>query len=201
MRWVGSLITSFPNTTTGIAALTGSTARSRALGAATARLESPTLSEADGLAVVRALFGIELPGVHSLLDMEMGFPDEFFSQVVYGETQRALDAIGPDKTICWVSTGRAPHAGDAMTARDLYKILTPRVRPVSSAFSFIPTPNPAQPSGIFSPICAARRGKKIWTDLTGRPTRRAQPSAATANPSATDRTAALLQPGIRGMYT
>ena len=93
---------------------------------------NPTLSEADGLAVVRALFGIELPGVHSLLDMEMGFPDEFFSQVVYGETQRAADAIGPDKTICWVSTGRAPHAGDAMTARDLYTADTGRLAPGQS---------------------------------------------------------------------
>ena len=75
MRWVGSLTTSFPNTTTGIAALTlyGTVARwvQRLLD------WNPTLSEADGLAVVRALFGIELPGVHSLLDMEMGFPTSF----------------------------------------------------------------------------------------------------------------------------
>ena len=103
---------------------------------------NPTLSEADGLAVVRALFGIELPGVHSLLDMEMGFPDEFFSQVVYGETQRALEAIGADKTICWVSTGRAPHAGDAMTARDLYKILDSSRQAGLKRFLFHPDPEP-----------------------------------------------------------
>ena len=54
------LITFFPNTTTGIVALMASTARLHA-GATTARL-NPTLSEADGLAVVRA-FGIELPGI------------------------------------------------------------------------------------------------------------------------------------------
>ncbi len=102
---------------------------------------NPSLSEADGLAVVRSLFGIELPGVHSLLDMEMGFSPEFFSQLVYGETERALEAIGQDKTICWVSTGRAPHAGDAMTARDLYGILDASRRAGLKRFLFHPDPD------------------------------------------------------------
>ena len=85
---------------------------------------NPSLSEEDGLALTKSLFGLELPGVHSLPDLEMGFPEEFFSKVVYNETRRALEAIqDDDKVICWVSTGRSPHGGDAMTARDLYGIL------------------------------------------------------------------------------
>ena len=59
------------------------------------------------------------------MDMEMGFPDEFFSKVVYSETRRALAGINdPSKVIAWVSTGRGPHGGDPMPARDLYGILT-----------------------------------------------------------------------------
>ena len=86
---------------------------------------NPTLSEEDCFAVVKCLFGIELPGIHALADMEMGFPEEFFSEVVYSETRRALDAVGDDdKVICWVSTSRQPHRGDAMPARDLHGILT-----------------------------------------------------------------------------
>ena len=86
---------------------------------------NPTLTEGDGFAVVKALFGLELPGIQSLMDMEMGFPEEFFSQVVYNETRRALDAVeDPDRVIAWVGTGRSPHAGDPMPARDLHGILT-----------------------------------------------------------------------------
>ena len=86
---------------------------------------NPTLTQADCFAVVKGLFGIDLPGVQSLMDMETGFPDEFFSQVVFNETQRALEAVGDvDKVIAWVSTGRSPHAGDPMPAGDLYRILT-----------------------------------------------------------------------------
>ena len=72
---------------------------------------------------MQALFGIKLPGVRTLFDLEAGFPDEFFSEVVYGETRRAIEAAGVDKVICWVSTGRTPHAGDPMPARDLLGIL------------------------------------------------------------------------------
>jgi len=84
---------------------------------------NPGLEEEDAFAVVAALFGIELPQVRTLIDMEAGFPDDFFSQVVYGETRRALAAAGADKVICWVSTGRNPHAGDPMPTRDLLGIL------------------------------------------------------------------------------
>ncbi|MGH2370983.1 MAG: hypothetical protein ACRDI2_22625, partial [Chloroflexota bacterium] len=85
---------------------------------------NPGLSEADCFAVVKAWFGLQLPGVHSLADMEMGFPDEFFGEVVYAETRRTLEAVGDDdKVVAWVSSGRAPHAGDPMPARDLQRIL------------------------------------------------------------------------------
>ncbi|MCX6622537.1 MAG: hypothetical protein NTY38_16010, partial [Acidobacteria bacterium] len=81
---------------------------------------NPRLSEADCLAVVKALFGLSLPGIRSLSDFDRGFPDEFFHQVVESETRRALDAIGdPGKVIAWVSSGRNPHAGDPMPAHDL----------------------------------------------------------------------------------
>lgn len=106
---------------------------------------NPALSEADGLQVVRSLFGIELPGVKNLLDMEMGFPPEFFSQLVYGETQRALEALSVDKTICWVSTGRAPHAGDSMGAGDLYKILDASRQAGLKRFLFHPDPDMGAP--------------------------------------------------------
>jgi len=86
---------------------------------------NPSLSEQDCFDVVKLWFGVELPGVHCLADMEMGFPDEFFTDLVYGESVRALAAVGDvDKVIPWVSTGRLPHAGDMMTARDLHGILT-----------------------------------------------------------------------------
>ena len=49
---------------------------------------------------------VMLNGVKSLADLEQGFPDEFFSEVVYSETKRALDAVDdPAKVIAWVSTG------------------------------------------------------------------------------------------------
>jgi hypothetical protein len=79
---------------------------------------NPGLSEEDCFAVVKAWFGIELPGVKSLAGMELGFTDEFFEKVVHTETRRALDAIGDEnKVIAWVSTGRSPHAGDSRGAR------------------------------------------------------------------------------------
>ena len=86
---------------------------------------NPSLHEADCFAVVKLWFGLELPGVECLADMEMGFPDEFFAQTVRAETDRALAAVGnPNQVIAWVSSGRLPHAGDMMTARDLHRILT-----------------------------------------------------------------------------
>jgi hypothetical protein len=103
---------------------------------------NPTLTEEDCFAVLKALFGIELPGVHSLMDMELGFPAEFFLEVVYSETRRALEAIGnDDKVVAWVSTGRSPHAGDAMPASDLHGILTASERAGLKQFLFHPDPD------------------------------------------------------------
>ena len=103
---------------------------------------NPSLSEADCFDVVKVLFGLELPGVTSLSDMERGFPDEFFDKVVYPETRRALEATGnPDKVIAWVSTGRNPHAGDPMPAHDLERILTASHRAGLQRFIFHPDLN------------------------------------------------------------
>ncbi|MDE0728860.1 MAG: hypothetical protein OSB82_20720 [Alphaproteobacteria bacterium] len=103
---------------------------------------NPTLTEADCFAVVKALLGIELPGINSLMDMEMGFPDEFFSKVVYNETKRGLAAVGdPDKVIAWVSTGRSPHGGDQMQARDLHGILSASQQAGLKRFLYHPEPD------------------------------------------------------------
>ena len=85
---------------------------------------NPSLNEADCFAVVKLLFGLELPEVETLADMERGFADAFFEQVVASETRRALAAMDDeDKLIAWVSTGRTPHAGDPMPAHDLQRML------------------------------------------------------------------------------
>ena len=85
---------------------------------------NPALTEEDCFAVVKAWFGLELPGVNSLWDMELAFPDEFFDEIVTSETRRALAITDdPEKIIAWVSTGRDPHWGDQMPVRDLYRIL------------------------------------------------------------------------------
>ena len=86
---------------------------------------NPVLTEEDCFTVVKAFLGIELPGIGSLTDMdEIGFPEEFFTETVYSETKRALEAVGDDdKVISWVDTGRASHAGDQMPPTDLYRIL------------------------------------------------------------------------------
>lgn len=116
---------------------------------------NPSLTEEDGFAVVKSLFGIDLPGVRTLMDMEMGFPEEFFSDIVYGETRKALEAIGdPDKVICWVSTGRAPHAGDAMPARDLKGILDASKEAGLKRFLFHPDPDLGAPEWhVISNMC------------------------------------------------
>ena len=100
------------------------------------------LTEADALLVVENLFGLRLPGIHSLLDLELGFPQEFFDDVVAGETRRALAAVGgdADRVIFWVSTGRAPHAGDAMTSRDLHGILAASRDAGMTRFLYHPDP-------------------------------------------------------------
>ena len=85
---------------------------------------NPTLTEQDCFTVVKAWLGVELPEVNSLADMDRGFPDAFFEEVVKEETVRALAAVcDPRKIVPWVDTGRMPHSGDPMTSGDLYKIL------------------------------------------------------------------------------
>ena len=116
---------------------------------------NPSLTEADGLQVVASLFGIQLPKVDNLLDMEMGFPPEFFDEIVFNETRRALEAVGdPDRLIFWVSTGRAPHAGDPMSARDLHGILSASQQAGMRHFIFHPDPyiNTAE-FRVMSSIC------------------------------------------------
>jgi hypothetical protein len=119
---------------------------------------NPSLTEEDCFAVVKAWFGIELPGIKSLADMEMGFPDEFFDKVVFNETRRALEAIGDDnKVIAWVSTGRSPHAGDSMGARDLYRILVTSQKAGLKRFLFHPDPDlGAAEWGVISGLCGKR---------------------------------------------
>jgi hypothetical protein len=103
---------------------------------------NPSLSEAECFTVVEALLGIRLPGVHSLLDMEKGHTEEFFTQVVYNETRRALDAIGdPNKVIGWVSTGRSPHGGDQMPPSTLSGILDAAQAAGLQRFLYHPEPD------------------------------------------------------------
>lgn len=86
---------------------------------------NPDLSQADCFTVVKAWMGVNLPEVETLADMDLGFPQAFFDQVVQQETRRALAAVSdPRKIIPWVDTGRMPHGGDPMTAGDLHHILT-----------------------------------------------------------------------------
>lgn len=103
---------------------------------------NPELTEEDSFAVVKLLFGLDLPGVQRLHDMEKGFPDEFFDKIVFSETKRALEATrNPDKVIAWVSTGRNPHAGDPMPAHDLERILAASHRAGLKRFIFHPDVN------------------------------------------------------------
>ena len=85
---------------------------------------NPGLSDADALAVVKALFGLELPGVKCRSDFEEAFSPEFFEVVVTQETQRALRAVDdPNRVVPWLDTGRSPHDGDPMSAGHLRQLL------------------------------------------------------------------------------
>ena len=55
---------------------------------------NPVLSEAQCWTVLRAWLGIRLPEVECLADMELGFPQAFFDEVVQEETRRAIAAVG-----------------------------------------------------------------------------------------------------------
>ena len=116
---------------------------------------NPSLEEADCFQLIESLFGLRLPGVDSLFDLERGFPEEFFSEVVCEETRRALAAIGDaDRTIFWVSTGRYPHAGDAMPARDLHGILHATREAGGKRFLFHPDPEIGAPEWhVLSRMC------------------------------------------------
>ncbi len=126
---------------------------------------NPSLTEEDCFQVVKLLFGIDLPGVKTLADMENGFPDEFFDKVVFHETRRALDATGdPNKVIAWVSTGRNPHAGDPMPANDLRRILVASHKAGLKRFIFHPDVNlGAAEWKVISSLC----GKEWKEDPNG----------------------------------
>jgi hypothetical protein len=126
---------------------------------------NPGLTERDCFAVVKSLFGLELPGIHSRADLELGFPEEFFSQVVASETRRALDAVGDDnKVIAWVSSGRHPHAGDPMPSADLYRILVASQKAGLKRFIYHPDPDlGAAEWEVISGLC----GKRWKEDPTG----------------------------------
>jgi hypothetical protein len=132
---------------------------------ATLKEWNPALTEPDCFAVVKLLFGINLPGVTKLADLENGFPDEFFDQVVFNETRRALDATGdPNKVIAWVSTGRNPHAGDPMPAHDLKRLLQASHRAGLKRFIYHPDLNlGAAEWKVISSLC----GKEWREDPTG----------------------------------
>jgi hypothetical protein len=118
---------------------------------------NPGLSEADCFAAVKCWFGLHLPGVHSLADLDKGFPNDFFSEVVYSETRRALEAVGEDKLIAWVSTGRNPHAGDPMPAHDLQRILVHSHRAGLKRFVYHPDLNlGAAEWSVISGLCGKR---------------------------------------------
>lgn len=125
---------------------------------------NPELTESDCFALVKNLFGLRLPGVDSLLDMERGFPPEFFDELVQDETARALAATGDaDKTIFWVSaSSREPHAGDAMTGRDLQGILSATKAAGGKRFLFHPEPNMNAPAWhVLSRMCG-----NPWNEAT-----------------------------------
>ena len=119
---------------------------------------NPGLSEQDCFAAVQCWLGLKFPGVKSLADLDQGFPDEFFSEVVYSETRRALDAVSdPNKVIAWVSTGRNPHAGDPMPAHDLYRILTASQSAGLKRFIYHPDLNlGAAEWSVISGLCGKR---------------------------------------------
>ena len=85
---------------------------------------NPGLSVAETLDIVQALFGIVLPGVEDMVDFETALSPEFFQQVVTLETKRALAVVDdPERIVPWLDTGRTPHNGDPMSARDLKMLL------------------------------------------------------------------------------
>jgi hypothetical protein len=86
---------------------------------------NPGLSEAGAFRAVRALWGVDVPGVESLSALGDGFPPSFFSHYVPDQTRRAIAATGDARRVVpWVDVGRLPHDGDPIGAGDLRRILT-----------------------------------------------------------------------------
>ena len=82
------------------------------------------LSEGAALEVVASLFGLDLPEVDSLADLDEGFPLAFFETIVKQETRRVLAATDdPERVVAWVDSGRRPHEGDPLGAGDLGRLL------------------------------------------------------------------------------
>ena len=74
---------------------------------------------------MKALFGLELPGVERRLDFESAVSAELFQQIAAMETERALAVVDDaDRIVPWIEAGRAPHDGDPMTAGHLRQLLT-----------------------------------------------------------------------------
>jgi|GEM_PF-229224 len=96
---------------------------------------NPGLWEPEAFAAVRALLGIALPSTEpdtkpgqtmaGLRELERGFPDAFFSQVITEEVKRSIAAADgyPWKVLPWIDAGRRPHGGDPVTAHDLRRLL------------------------------------------------------------------------------
>lgn len=96
---------------------------------------NPGLWEPEAFAAVRALLGIALPSaepnaapgqtVTTLRELERGFPDAFFRDLLSTEVRRAIAAADgyPWKVLPWVDSGRRPHGGDPVTAGDLRRLL------------------------------------------------------------------------------
>ncbi len=85
---------------------------------------NPGLTDMDALIVVKALFGLSLPGVVDRNDLESALSPEFCDSVVTRETERALAVVDdPQRIVPWVDAGRFPHDGDPMSSRDLRLLL------------------------------------------------------------------------------
>ncbi len=85
---------------------------------------NPGLTDADAFSVVRSLFGLALPDVSSLADLESALTPEFFRTVAAAETRRAIEAVGDaERVVPWLEAGRTPHDGDPMTAGQLRQLL------------------------------------------------------------------------------
>jgi hypothetical protein len=96
---------------------------------------NPGLWEPEAFAALKALLGIALPSAESsagpgesmkaLRELERGFPDRFFGEVMADEVRRAIAAADgyPWRVLPWVDAGRRPHGGDPVTAADLQRLL------------------------------------------------------------------------------